>query len=330
MTLASSIPAVSPASVCRITPARRARSLSAAARLIAVAGLFFTLCFLALPKPAAAQVAALVNNEPITAVDIAQRTRLHEVFNRKRPSRQEILDELINEKIKLATARKMNVDVSDSKVDSRISDMAGPRGVSGFMAAIEKEGIERTRFRSRIRAEIAWREVLLQASPGTFQVRDADLVAILNAHGEKPVARGMQYTLQPIIFVVSRRAPDSAKAARLKEAEAFRSRVQGCEEAAAQARTIRETVVKPQIKKFSLDLGTQYRKLLDSTPDGKMTPAEITGAGMEVVMVCSRQEVMADISSRKEFRQELLNRRISEFEKEYLAKLRTQFVIQIR
>jgi hypothetical protein len=51
---------------------------------------------------------------------------------------------------------------------------------------------------------------------------------------------------------------------------------------------------------------------------------------MEVVMVCSRQEVMADISSRREFRQELLSRRVSEYEKEYLAKLRKQFVIQIR
>jgi len=300
------------------------------ARRIGLASLLFALAVFALPKPAAAQVAALVNNEPITAVDISQRTRLHEVFNRKRPSRQEILDELINEKIKLATARKMNIDISDARIDSRIADMAGPRGVSGFMAAITKEGIEQTRFRSRIRAEMAWREVLQQTSPGTFQVRDADLVAILSAHGEKPVTRGTQYTLQPIIFVVPRRAPDSAKAARLKEAEAFRSRVQGCEEAAAQARTIRETVVKPQIKKFSLDLGTQYRKLLDSTPDGKMTPPEVTGAGMEVVMVCSRQEVIADISSRREFRQELLNRRISEYEKEYLAKLRTQFVIQVR
>ena len=307
----------------------RGGGLAAVTRLAAIT-LFALSLFSMLPQPAAAEGAALVNNEPITAVDISQRTRLHEVFNRKRPSRQEILDELINEKIKLATARKMNVDVSEAKIDSRISDMAGSRGVSGFMAAIEKEGIEGTRFRSRIRAEIAWREVLQQSSPGTFQVRDADLVAILSAHGETPVTRGMQYTLQPIIFVVSRRAPQSAKAARLKEAEAFRSRVQGCEEAAAQARTIRETVVKPQIKKFSLDLGAQYRKLLDSTPDGKMTPAEITNAGMEVVMVCSRKEVMADISSRREFRQELLNRRISEYEKEYLAKLRTQFVIQVR
>jgi peptidyl-prolyl cis-trans isomerase SurA len=84
------------------------------------------------------------------------------------------------------------------------------------------------------------------------------------------------------------------------------------------------------MKKFSLDLGAQYRKLLDSTPDGKMTPAEVTSAGMELVMVCSRKEVLADISSRREFRQELLSKRIGAFEKEYLEKLRKQAVIEIR
>ncbi len=316
--------------LAKIPAAASPVTASAAARFAAAFGALLALALVALPLPAAAQVAALVNNEPITAVDIAQRTRLNEVFNRKKYPRQEILDELINEKIKLATARTKNIDVSDSRVDSRISEMAGSRGLNAFMAALEKEGIERTRFRTRMRAEIAWREVLQQSSPGVFQVRDADLVAILNAHGEKPVTRGIQYTLQPIIFVVARRAPDSVKSARLKEAEAFRARVQGCEEAVAQARGIPETVVKPELRKFSLDLGAQYRKLLDSTPDGKMTPAEITNAGMEVVMVCSRKEVIADISSRREFRQELLSRRISEYEKEYIAKLRKQFVIEIR
>ncbi len=224
----------------------------------------------------------------------------------------------------------MGIEVTDSQVDARIAEMAGGRKASDFLAAVEKEGIERTRFRARARTEIAWRQVLEQSSPGVFQIRDADLVAILNAHGEKAETKATQYTLQPIIFVVSRRATDATKTARLKEAEAFRTRIQGCDEAVAQARTIPETVIKQQLNKFSLDLGAQYRKLIDCTPDGKMTPAEVTSAGMAVVMVCSRKEVVADISSRREFRQELLSRRVVEYEKDYLAKIRKQFVIEIR
>ncbi|HVT54578.1 MAG TPA: SurA N-terminal domain-containing protein [Xanthobacteraceae bacterium] len=302
----------------------RKRTAGLAAALLAL----FVL--LALPSPAAAQVAALVNGDPITNVDIAQRIKLVQAFNRKSMSRKEALDELINEKIKLHTANKMHIVIAEEDVDAGISRMIGGRSLSDFLKTLDKQGIDESRFKTRMRAQLAWRKVLEQGSPGVFQVRDADLVAILNAHGETPETRATQYTLQPIIFVVARRAPDSKKAARLKEAEAFRARVQGCEEAVAQARAIPETVVKPEMKKFSLDLGARYRKLLDSTPDGKMTPAEVTSAGMEVVMVCSRKEVIADISSRKEFRQELVSKRIDAFEKEYLEKLRKKSVIEIR
>jgi len=283
-----------------------------------------------LPAPARAQVAALVNGDPITNVDISQRIKMLQTFSHKSPSRKEALEELIDEKIKLHTAKRLNIDLSDKDVDAGISNMTGGRNVSGFEESIKKQGIDPGRFRARMRAELAWRKVLEQTSPGTFQIRDADLVAILNAHGESAETRAIQYTLQPIIFVVGRKAPDSARAARLKEAEAFRSRVQGCDEAVAQARTIRETVVKDQMKKFSLDLSLQYRKLLESIPDGKMTPTEVTSAGMETIVICSRKEVVADISSRREFRQELLKKRLEEYGKEYIAKLRSQAVIEYR
>jgi peptidyl-prolyl cis-trans isomerase SurA len=289
----------------------------------------FLLIFL-FATPASAQVAALVNGDPITALDIAQRTRLIEVFSRKKTPRNEVLEELIDEKVKLDQARRKGIEITDKQVDDGLATMAPNRKASDFIKAIEKEGIDKTRFRTRLRAQLAWRQVLEQGSPGVFQIRDADLVAILNAHGETPLTKGMQYTLQPIIFVVARRAPDSTKTARLKEAEAFRSRIQGCDEAVAQARAIPETVVKDRMDRFSLDLGTQYRKLIDSIPDGKMTPAEVTTAGIELVVVCGRKEVIADISSRKEFRQELLSKRLSEFEKQYLADLRKQVIIEYR
>lgn len=280
--------------------------------------------------PAAAQIAALVNGDPITAIDISQRIKLHDAFEHKKIGRKEALDELIDEKIKLHLAARKGIIITDKQIDDSIGRMARGRKVSEFESVVGKMGIDMGRFRTRVRADIAWRQLLEQTKPGVFQVRDADLVAILNAHGETAQTKGIQYTLQPIIFVVSRRAPDAAKMARYKAAEAFRARVQGCDEAVALSRTMPEVVVKDQIKHFSLDLGAQYRKLLDNTPDGKMTPPEVTNAGVELIAVCSRKEVLADISSRKEFRQELLTRRVSEFEKKYLEEVRKQAIIEYR
>ena len=96
------------------------------------------------------------------------------------------------------------------------------------------------------------------------------------------------------------------------------------------AREIKEVVVKDPVVRTSTDLGGQYRKLLDSTADGRMTPPEITTTGIEVVAVCSRREIIADISSRREFREELLTRRVGDFEKSYIERLRKQSIIEYR
>src|ERR1051326_2798094 len=52
-----------------------------------------------------AQVAAMVNGEPITELDIAQRTKLTQLSGQKPPTRQETLEELIEEKLKLHVAK---------------------------------------------------------------------------------------------------------------------------------------------------------------------------------------------------------------------------------
>src|SRR5262245_44788997 len=48
----------------------------------------------------AQQVVVIVNGEPITALDIEQRSKLNQLSTHKAPARQDILDELINEKLR--------------------------------------------------------------------------------------------------------------------------------------------------------------------------------------------------------------------------------------
>ena len=49
-------------------------------------------------------VVVFVNGDPITALDIEQRTKFISAVDRRQPPRQEVLDELINEKLKCAKA----------------------------------------------------------------------------------------------------------------------------------------------------------------------------------------------------------------------------------
>ncbi len=286
-----------------------------------------------LPAPAAAQqVVALVNGEPITALDVAQRLKLHQISARRSPPRQELIEELINEKIKIQQAARLGIIIPDSDVDRLLGQMAQSAGrkLVDFTAELTKSGIDVPRFKNRIRAESAWRQVMQQQSPASFMVRDADIVALLMSRGQTAQISATQYSLRQIVFVVPRGSSDTVRATRVREAEAFRKIFTNCQDGFAIARQQREVVVKDPVVRLSSDLNTRLRELLDKTPIGALTPPEPIPGGIEVVAVCDRKETIADVSSRREVREELLGKRIQLGDKELLDKFRARSIIEYR
>src|SRR5262245_62806443 len=68
----------------------------------------------------AQQVVVIVNGEPITALDIEQRTKLNQLSTHKIPTRQEVLDELINEKLKVREAKKFGFEIRSEEHTSEL------------------------------------------------------------------------------------------------------------------------------------------------------------------------------------------------------------------
>src|SRR5262249_61678141 len=74
----------------------------------------------------AQQVVVIVNGDPITALDIDQRTKLIQLSTHKAPTRQEVLDELINEKLKVREAKKLGLDIPSSEIATPYPSMSPP------------------------------------------------------------------------------------------------------------------------------------------------------------------------------------------------------------
>jgi len=93
--------------------------------------------------PARAQVVAIVNGEPITEVDIQQRTRLDELSTQKKPARQEVLDELIDDKLKVQLSKRYIAEVPKREIETAYANMARRVGMTpaqfGKMIADETE-----------------------------------------------------------------------------------------------------------------------------------------------------------------------------------------------
>src|SRR5262245_54385713 len=94
-------------------------------RLRLLAAAMVVACAALAPSAATAQqVVAVVNGELITAYDIEQRTKLIQLSNPKPPPRQQVLEELIDEKVKLSVIKRWVMEVSDKEVDSSYARMA--------------------------------------------------------------------------------------------------------------------------------------------------------------------------------------------------------------
>src|SRR5262245_30761045 len=125
-----------------------------------------TLVFLAALAPTtiafAQQVVVIVNGEPITALDIEQRSKLTQLSIHKAPARQEVLDELINEKLKVREARKWGLEVPNSEVDAAYASMASRMKMTAeqLTQTLAKAGVNAFTLKGRIRADIAWPQLV--------------------------------------------------------------------------------------------------------------------------------------------------------------------------
>lgn len=313
----------------------RGHPLVSAVTRAACAVLLIAIAYAMLPSAAAhAQIAALVNGEPITALDVQHRMRLIQISTRKQPSRQEALDELIDDKLKLSIAKRYTINITDREVDATFASIAGRSGASTkqFEQMLLQAGISAESLKAKLRSDIAWQAIVRGKFQSSLQVGERDVVAALESKNqERKNEVSLEYRLRPILFVVPRGSPQPAIEARLKEAEGFRSRFQSCEEGLALARTLRDVAVRSQVIRLSADIPAQQREVLNATAVGRLTPPDVTQQGIELFAVCAKNEVRtADTPGKREAREQLVNERFQALSKRYLQQLRRSAMIEIR
>lgn len=279
-------------------------------------------------------VAAIVNGEPITNLDIEQRIKLTTLTTRKTPSRQEALDELINDKVKIKEGKKYGLDLSSSDVDAAFGGMASRMRMNSdqLVKTLEGHGIRPETLKSRIKADMTWGNLVRGRFQSSLIVNEKDIRA---AVGDKiddsnPQTESFEYLVRPIVLILPRGSSQAVVEQRRKEAELLRNRIQSCDEANELFRSMRDAAIRDQMTRTSADLPPPLRELLDKTPVGKLTPPEVTKQGIEMVALCSRKATTADTPAKREAREKLYNQRYEAKSKSYLQEARKGAMIEMR
>jgi peptidyl-prolyl cis-trans isomerase SurA len=303
-------------------------------RLVLVAALAFGAMLAPIAGAQAQLVAVIVNGDPITNFDVEQRAKLIQVSTHKTPPRKEVIDELIDEKLKVQLLKRYQIEGIEKDVENAFTNMARRMRTTPkeFADQLVKQGIQAETIKARIRSEIVWTQIIRGRFQSSFQFSEKDIQARLaSKRPEDTTAVGYDYTLRPILFVVPRGSPASVIEERRKEAEALRARFQSCEQGLPLARGLRHVAVRLAVMKSSSELAPALRAVLEKTEIGKLTSPELTMQGVEVYALCAKRQSDADNApAKKEMRDEMFKEQFENLSKTYLKELRSQAMIEYR
>lgn len=148
----------------------RLKNVVAFLAILAVLGL----CISTVPRPAQAAgevlgIAAIVNDAVISKYDLDQRVRLVVATSGIQPTpenieriREQVLRSLVDEKLQLQEAERLELEIEDEEVDDSISNIAQRAGMT-FEELIEylgETGINEAALRTQITADVAWNRVI--------------------------------------------------------------------------------------------------------------------------------------------------------------------------
>jgi peptidyl-prolyl cis-trans isomerase SurA len=298
------------------------RSLSAAIGLWLVS--------LLLTSPSEAQnVVLLVNGEPITALDIEQRAKLDQLSTHKAPARQEVIDALIVEKLKIKEGKKWGLEATEAEVDAAFGAMASRMRMNGEQLTKElaKSGVYAATLKHRIKADIVWQQLVRGRYQASLQIGEKDIIA----SEPKSDEAGYDYYLRPILFLVPSGSAEAFIEARKREAEALRTRFQGCDEGLTFVRALKDVAVREQVIRSSADIPPELRKLLEGIEVGKLTPPEVTKFGIEMHAICAKKESSVEnMPGKRKARESVMAERFEQRSKQYLNEVRRGAMIEYK
>jgi peptidyl-prolyl cis-trans isomerase SurA len=283
--------------------------------------------------PAAAQVVVIANGSPITEYDIQQRMKLEASASQKGAVRQQIIDDLINDRLKISKAKVYGLEVDDGEVNRAFEGMATRQHVTvqQFSQVLERAGISPNTVKARIRAELTWQQLVRGKFGASLQIGESDIASALKDRNESEVsAVGYVYTLYPVTVVVPRGSSEATVSAKRSIADNLRVRFVSCNEGLAMARALRDVAVREPISRSSADLSSQLREILGSIEVGHLTAPEVTAQGLQMFAVCSKKETTAESPLRREVREQIYAKRFESESKKFLDEIRKSAMIEYK
>lgn len=248
-------------------------------------------------------------------------------------SRDKAREELIDEKIKLQEAKRLNAVAEDDDVNKILTGIAerNKMTLEQFSQHMKGMGANINTMRSRFKAEISWREVVRRRFGHMVAITERDVdrfVASAPVGGAS--ADDVELQVQRITLTMPAKTDQGGIAKRIAEADALASRYTGCATISALSASVTGAKFEDLGARKPSSIPEPTRSLLLNATEGDMLPASVTSSGVELWALCSRKTLKADSSKRENAENELRQREFEILAQKALKDLRQDAAIEIR
>lgn len=298
---------------------------------------------LAPPAPAFAQdslrIAAVVNDDVITGLDLAIRTRMTILSSelpdtsemRNRVARQ-VLRTMIDERLMLQEAARQNVTVRQAEVDAELSKLAERNGITldQFGDFLAQNGVLLKPLADQIRATIAWSKLVSRQLRARAVVSEEDIDEVLR-QAEENVGQPQRRVAE--IFLAVDQAVDDEEVRR--NAERLIEQIRGgapFPAVAAQFSDAATAAVGGDVGwVLPGQLPAEVDEALQSMRDGEIVGPLRAAGGYYILQLRGQRTVAEDTQpDREEVRRLLTNQRLELLARRYLRDLRRDAFVEIR
>ncbi len=267
---------------------------------------------------------------PVTTYDIQRRVAFLKLQRRKGNLGKEAADDMIDQTLRAAEIKRLNIKVSDDQVAASYKRFAEgnkmtTKQLDGIMT---QSGVTPSHFKQYIRSQMGWGQALSARGRGGAGGRTTEQEMVrkmMEKGGGKPSAT--EYMLQRVIFVVPPKERAATLAKRKREAEAMRARFNGCASTREFAKGLIDVTVLEVGRVLAPALPADWAESIKETKTGGATPVRETDKGIEFIGVCRAREVSDDRVAQMLFQKEGADeggQGSDELSKKYTAELRAR------
>jgi len=246
-------------------------------------------------------------------------------------SRKAAVESLIEDKLKLQAAKKLDIKISDTEVEQVLAQRSGggegkKPDLSEFYGQFEKDGINRKTIQDVIRAQLAWRDVIRRQ----YGPRIASLLASAPSNDEKPAESDVQFDVRVLRLSVKNSSDQRAVSQRIIEAENLKQKFVSCAELPKEAKLVSDATVRSMDKAKMASFPKDVQPLIAKASEGQMTPPVLVGNAVESYAVCKRAVAAAKQKAPAEQKPDVRQQEYDRFARRYLQELKQSASIDYR